>query len=114
VNKLTLVSVCLTLVAASSIVTNAQAQEKTRAQVRQELIEAQRNGLNFVSDASYPAVNPMYEQQAARLKQQKGDGGTGGALTGASDAGKGRQVRTPAVPASCVGPISFCELYFGS
>jgi Domain of unknown function (DUF4148) len=102
------------LVAAAAIATNAQAQEKTRAQVRQELIEAERNGLNFITDTSYPAVNPMFEQQVARLKQQNSDGGTGGAMTGVSDAGNVKQDRPPAVPASCVGPVTFCNLYFGS
>jgi purine nucleoside permease len=49
---------------------SAFAEGKTRAQVYQELIEAQQNGLNYVTDSSYPVVNPIYAQQVARLQQQ--------------------------------------------
>ena len=49
---------------------SAFAEGKTRAQVYQELIEAQQNGLEYVTDSSYPAVNSIYAQQAARLQQQ--------------------------------------------
>lgn len=49
---------------------SAFAEGKTRAQVYQELIEAQQNGLNYVTDSSYPDVNPVFAQQVARLKQQ--------------------------------------------
>ena len=51
----------LILAAGTSIAINAQAQEKTRAQVRQELIEAERNGMNFVSETSYPDVAPIFD-----------------------------------------------------
>ena len=49
---------------------SAFAEGKTRAQVYQELIEAQQNGLNYVTDSSYPDVNPVYAQQVSRLRQQ--------------------------------------------
>jgi hypothetical protein len=49
---------------------SAFAEGKTRAQVYQELIEAQQNGLNYVTDSSYPEVSPLYAEQVARLKQQ--------------------------------------------
>jgi hypothetical protein len=49
---------------------SAFAEGKTRAQVYQELIEAQQNGLNYVTDASYPDVSPVYAQQVSRLRQQ--------------------------------------------
>ena len=49
---------------------SAFAEGKTRAQVYQELIEAQQNGLNYVTDSSYPDVSPVYAQGASRLKQQ--------------------------------------------
>jgi Domain of unknown function (DUF4148) len=48
----------------------AFAQSKTRAEVYQELIEAQQNGLNYVTDSSYPDVNPIFEAQVARMKRQ--------------------------------------------
>jgi hypothetical protein len=50
--------------------TNVFAQSKTRAQVYQELIEAQQNGLNFVTDASYPDVSPGFQGTVEYLKKQ--------------------------------------------
>lgn len=48
-------------IAAMSLVvlmsSGAFAQSKTRAEVYQELIEARQNGLNYVTDTSYPDVN---------------------------------------------------------
>ncbi|RDJ97510.1 DUF4148 domain-containing protein [Paraburkholderia lacunae] len=104
----------LILVAGAGIAINAQAQEKTRAQVRQELIEAERNGLNFVSDTSYPDVAPTFEQQVATLKQQNSDSGMGVATTGTSDAGHIKRETRPSDPSACVGPLSFCTIYSGS
>jgi hypothetical protein len=49
----------------------AFAQGKTRAEVYQELIDAQENGLHYVTDTSYPAVNPIFTVQVDRLKQQR-------------------------------------------
>jgi hypothetical protein len=48
----------------------AFAQSKTRAEVYQELIEAQQNGLSYVTDTSYPDVNPIFAAQVARMKQE--------------------------------------------
>jgi hypothetical protein len=48
----------------------AQTQGKTRAEVYQELIEAQQNGLNFVTDASYPEVSPAFQGTVEYLKKQ--------------------------------------------
>ena len=47
----------------------AFAQSKTRAEVYQELVEAQHNGLNYVTDTSYPDVNPIFAAQVAQLQQ---------------------------------------------
>jgi Domain of unknown function (DUF4148) len=49
----------------------AFAQGKTRAEVYRELIDAQQNGLHYVTDTSYPAVNPIFMVQVDRLKQQR-------------------------------------------
>ena len=103
----------LILAAAAGIAINVQAQEKTRAQVRQELIEAERNGLNFVSDTSYPDVAPIFEQQVARLKQQNSDSGMGVSTTGTSGAGHVKRETPPSDPSACVGPVSFCTIYSG-
>lgn len=54
---------------------HAFAQTKTRAQVYQELIQAQQDGRDFVTDTSYPDVNPIFahqlEQQKARLARNQ-------------------------------------------
>jgi hypothetical protein len=66
-------SVAFIALAATS---NAFAAGKTRAEVYQELIEAQQNGLDYVTDTSYPDVNPIFarqvEQHKAALAAQAG------------------------------------------
>jgi hypothetical protein len=64
--KIVLAALSIAVLASSS----AFAEGKTRAQVYQELIEAQQNGLDYVTDSSYPDVNPIFAQQVARLQQQ--------------------------------------------
>ena len=93
---------------------HASAQEKTRAEVRRELIDAQNNGLNFVTDASYPDVSPVYQNQVAHLKMLHS--GSGPATSGASDAGRKTEAPTDSSHAKddCVGPAGFCNPYFGS
>ena len=65
-NKLSVVAISLAVLASSS----AFAQGKTRAEVYQELIEAQQNGLDYITDTSYPVVNPIFTEQVSRMKQQ--------------------------------------------
>jgi hypothetical protein len=50
---------------------HAFAQTKTRAQVFQELIAAQRDGRDFVTDTSYPDVNPIFAHQLAQQQEQQ-------------------------------------------
>jgi|GEM_PF-1283583 len=92
---------------------SAPAQEETAVQVRHELIEAESNGTNSVTGASHPDVAPVREQQADGIKQQKDDGGTGAEMKGRSDAGHIKRKTSPSDPPACVGPVSFCNLYFG-
>jgi hypothetical protein len=63
----TALAVCLLLLGTNA----ALAQGKTRAQVYQELVEAKRNGLDFVTDASYPDVAPINQTVVARIKSQQ-------------------------------------------
>ncbi len=65
---------------------NVLAQSKTRAEVRQELIDADNNGRDFVTNTSYPEISPIYQQQAARLKQLHD--GSGPESSGTSAAGQ--------------------------
>lgn len=113
-HKRTVIVLSMALFAATGIATSASAQEKTRAEVRHELIQAENNGLRFVTDTSYPEINPIFEQQVARLRQQS-DSGAGAGMAGSSAAAKsGAAMAIPAAPASCVGPVSFCTPCFGS
>jgi hypothetical protein len=56
-------------VAVLAVSSSAFAEGKTRAQVYQELIEAQQNGLDYITDASYPDVNPVFAQQVKQHKE---------------------------------------------
>src|ERR1700682_4710609 len=85
-NRRFVLGVSMIVLASASIVSNVSAQEKTRAQVRLELIQAENNGLRFVTDTSYPEVAPIFAQQAAGLAQQD-ESGTGPETSGSSAAG---------------------------
>jgi Domain of unknown function (DUF4148) len=65
--KFAMVSVSLAVLASPS----AFAQSKTRAEVYQELIEAQQNGLNYVTESSYPEVSPIFTTRVAQLQQER-------------------------------------------
>jgi hypothetical protein len=107
----------MVLLASVGAVTQASAQEKTRAEVRQELVQAEANGSRFVTDTSYPEINPIFAQQVARLKMNTS--GEGSAMSGSTAAGH-RVLSSTATHASsaattaCVGPAEFCTPYFGS
>jgi phosphoenolpyruvate synthase/pyruvate phosphate dikinase len=47
--------------AAVLVSSTAFAQGLTRAEVRQQLVEAQQNGSEYVTDASYPDVSPAFK-----------------------------------------------------
>jgi hypothetical protein len=64
--KSAMVAISLVVLASSS----AFAQGKTRAEIYQELIEAQQNGLNYITESSYPDVDPMFAAQVARMKEK--------------------------------------------
>ncbi|WP_321919282.1 DUF4148 domain-containing protein [Paraburkholderia tropica] len=108
-----------TFIALASVgaVTQASAQGLTRAEVRQQLIEAENNGSRFVTDASYPDVSPVFAQQVAAQQHQQpprvaqtaadpvAQSGMGMPMPGTSESG---------APQMCVGPASFCNIYQGS
>ncbi|HEY4296653.1 MAG TPA: DUF4148 domain-containing protein [Paraburkholderia sp.] len=92
----------------------AHAQGLTRAQVQQQLIEAQHNGLEYVADASYPDVSRVYQY---RVQQMRADDGGFGPQTGSSAESGAAAMPAHGKSAShddCVGPASFCNVYFGS
>ncbi|KWF25140.1 DUF4148 domain-containing protein [Burkholderia pseudomultivorans] len=113
-NTSRLIAASMAVVSFAGFATHASAQALTRAEVRQALIEAEDQGSRFVTDTSYPAVSPLFEGAAAETRRDQANSGVGGYAGSASDAGK--PAVKPAVPASgaCVGPASYCSVYFGS
>jgi Domain of unknown function (DUF4148) len=112
-NAKTLIGFSLIAFTSFGFIASASAQETTRAEVRQELIQAENNGSRFVTEASYPDVSPIYTQQVARLKQQH-DSGTGAAMQGTTQSGYRPAQTGAAANRACVGPRSFCDVYAGS
>jgi len=113
-NTKTLIGLSLVALTSFGIVNSASAGEKTRAEVRAELIQAENNGSRFVTDASYPDVSPIFAQQVAQMQQRDGTASSvGGVAAGASQSGQ-RVAATPIGSSNCVGPNSFCNLYAGS
>jgi hypothetical protein len=107
--------------ASAAYVGAAHAQGLTREQVRQQLIEAQQNGLSFVTDASYPDVSPVYQHQVDKMRATHAhDSGVGAQASGSTESGASKA--SPQMPMQtrptphddCVGPVSFCNIYFGS
>lgn len=112
-NKLAVLTMSVAVFASTSVFSNAFAQEKTRAEVRQELVQAENNGSRFVTDTSYPEINPIYANQVAQLKTQR-DSGVGAAMSGSSNSGDRTTTRGTGSGEACVGPVSFCTPFFGS
>jgi len=109
--KLVLFTATAIALVSTGAFSNAFAQE-TRAQVRQELVQAENNGSRFVTDTSYPAVDPIYAAQVARLKQSHADMGTD--TSGSSASGTRITMHSHGGNQSCVGPADFCTPFFGS
>lgn len=87
----------------------------TRAQVRADLIRVEQAGYNpaTANDPQYPADIQAAEVKVA-AEQQQAAGDVGGTpMNGTAASGMHPHAATRA-SASCVGPVSFCNLYFGS
>jgi hypothetical protein len=93
--------------AAFASVNNAQAQSLTRNEVRQQLIQAENSGSHYVTDASYPDISPNYQNQISKNSARKSDEAMGPDMSGSTQSGA-------TLKDSCVGPVSFCNIYFGS
>jgi len=90
----------------------AQARGLTRAEVRQQLVEAQQDGSQLVSNTSYPDVARIYTNQVTQAKQ--GTSAYGGVTAGSSArSAHFLNIGSPRHEA-CVGPYSFCNIYAGS
>lgn len=124
--KLALLALTLSALVSSSVTFAQPASSPiTRAQVRADLIRIEQAGYNPSAndDSTYPADIQAAEakvaihdaeQQAATPQQQKNDSGMGAEMNGASDSGHIKQMTNPSDPSTCVGPASFCRVYFGS
>lgn len=111
---LSVLAMSVAVFASSSAFSNAFSQEKTRAEVRQELIQAENDGSQYITDSSYPEISQIHAKQVAQLKEMNGNAEMGTDSSGTSMSGKG-QVKTPdPAAATCVGPVSFCDPFFGS
>ena len=98
--------------AALLVSSGAFAEGLTRAEVRAQLVAAEQNGSQLVTDASYPDVGSVYQNQVAQRPSGNVDAEAdanayGGAMTGSASSAA-RAMGT------CVGPVSFCHIYAGS
>ncbi|MBB5401727.1 DUF4148 domain-containing protein [Paraburkholderia youngii] len=130
-------AVALAAAIAAPGVSFAQSEQPvTRAQVKAEILQLEQNGYNPANalDAQYPAdiqaaeakIAAQDSQQAAQsdvggattnataqASQQAGSNDVGGTTVGTSASGSVPQVSKPS-PSSCVGPASYCNLFFGN
>jgi len=106
--KIALFVMSAAVLASSSVF--AQAQGLTRAEVRQQLVEAQQDGSQLVSNASYPDVARIYTNQVTQTRQ--GTSAYGGVTAGSSVSSA--RVANGGSHEACVGPVSFCNIYAGS
>jgi hypothetical protein len=123
--------ICLTLAVsalASPALSFAQSTNApvTRAQVYADLVRLEQAGYSpsASDDANYPAdIQAAEAKVAAQRSESVADNAAGGTtettgmgagLSGSSESGTRAPVKGTAAGAACVGPISFCSLYFGS
>lgn len=107
------IALSIALIASASMITNASAQEVTRAQVRAELVQLEHAGYSpsSGSDPQYPADIQAAEAKVAAQDNVSHDAVGGSPLKGSSASGSRTHT---AAGSSCVGPVSFCNIYAGS
>jgi hypothetical protein len=111
---------CLTLAASALAIpvlgfAQTSPAQITRAEVRADLVRVEQAGYNPArsDDADYPAdIQAAEAKVAAQDTAQLTNDAVGGVpSSGTSAAGAPTHATAPS---SCVGPVSFCNLYFGS
>jgi hypothetical protein len=97
--------------AAVLVSSSAFAQGLTRVEVQQQLVVAEHDGSRLVSNASYPDVARIYSNEVAKNNDANAYGGVAAGTSASSSriANVGGSSHE-----SCVGPVSFCNLYAGS
>lgn len=90
---LAMLTMSAAVLASTTVFTNAFAQESTRTN-----------------------VDPTHQEQVVRDNTQAHDSGEGADMSGASQSGHRAITRgnMSSKPAPCVGPASYCNIYFGS
>ncbi|KVO22191.1 hypothetical protein WJ74_35485 [Burkholderia ubonensis] len=86
---------------------------KTRAQVYQELIEAKANGLDYVTDTSYPDISPLHAARFASKAKQSEKRTVADTRSEATPTSSNSMSRA-AYEEPCVGPRTFCNPHTGS
>ena len=112
---------CLLIAAgalASPVISFAQSSAPlTRAEVRADLIHVEQAGYNpwAANDVHYPASIQAAEAKiAAQDNQHMTNTAVGGTtMTGTSSSGSHLHLPKPS-PSSWVGPVSFCNPFFGN
>ncbi|GAB7524930.1 DUF4148 domain-containing protein [Paraburkholderia sp. 2C] len=111
-NKITVAAMLAATLLAGPIVAHAQTSDPvTRAEVRADLVRVEQAGYNPSTgeDVNYPA-----DIQAADAKlAARQDSSYGGVAQGTSASGS-KWHKHASMGSSCVGPVSFCNIYFGS
>jgi len=105
--KLAIAGLSLTILASTSVL----AQERTRAAVTQEMVQAEQNGENFRADKPYPPAEVNHSATQVQTGQP-GDTSYGGSRGGSSASGS-RMGIGGAGRNACVGPRGFCDIYAG-
>ena len=112
---------CLLIAAgalASPVVSFGQSSAPlTRAEVRADLIRVEHAGYNpsIANAENYPAdIHAAEVKIAAQDNQHMTTTAVGGTtMTGTSSTGSHLHLPNPS-PSSCVGPVSYCNIFFGN
>jgi hypothetical protein len=88
----------------------------TRAEVRADLVKVEKAGYDpsVANDIHYPEdIEAAEAKIAAQDNRKMASDAVGGTTTGTSAAGARAHV-AHYLPSSCVGPLSFCNIFFGN
>lgn len=113
------ITLSVAVLASTAVFSSAFAQGLTRAQVYADLVQVEQAGYNPAAsnDSTYPADIQAAEAKIAAQNSERVANGAaveatavGGSMPGSSASG----AHAPLKGAGCTGPVSFCNLYFGS
>ncbi|QIE25872.1 hypothetical protein SBC1_48550 (plasmid) [Caballeronia sp. SBC1] len=111
--------ICLALAAgalAAPVLSFAQSNAPvTRAEVRADLVRVERAGYNPArgNDNNYPAdIQAAEAKISAQSSQQQATQAYGGVAENGTSSSGAPPMRT-AMRSTCVGPVSFCNIYAG-